>query len=99
MILQYFPVADEDELTFDPGEVINNIEFVSMIGLHTKLFNICRIPRTVVMHMFANIYTRAQILACDMIFCVSEFLYIFSDSVVLHLIKLAASVILVPISN
>ena len=74
MILQYFPVADEDELTFDPGEVINNIEFVSMIGLHTKLFNICRIPRTVVKHMYANIYTCAQILACDMIFCVSEFL-------------------------
>jgi len=30
MILSCVFVADDDELTFDPGEVITNIEFVSV---------------------------------------------------------------------
>jgi len=30
MILSCVVVADDDELTFDPGEVITNIEFVSV---------------------------------------------------------------------
>ena len=32
MTISSFRTADDDELTFDPGEIITNIEFVSTIG-------------------------------------------------------------------